>query len=440
MNTKTFKVIKEFSEDNKWLDANSDLKKKWAIINEKYNSSVKENDKKSIIKYKEQLDQIGGDFYKLNQGLAYNLAKTFFINNDSRSQDYIQAAALGLWEAFLKWDPENGASFSTFSRAYIKGRTQRAVRSDEFSHLTQNDFAKRRDVLLAKDLLSKSLGRDPSISEIAKHVKITNELADRIIFGSNISLFTKISEDGGTLEDLIAEKAEKNDLISSIFESEEIVSILDELSELEFWVMSQRLEILGGDYSRSLLEIGEDIGVGREIARRAETRARVLIAYHYLISKLGRFPNDEELSILSGVDKDKLNISNKVSFQDLYSRFLRKRLKNEFNKNEWYRFGTDFIISIYPSLIEILESKGKSIDKIDKEELTNYLLFFYDTFLLWSGNEEVTFPAYLRKNIDQKFTKSKRFQNKYQNPEYTDIIALWDIVFESRLKKRKISL
>jgi len=28
MKTKTFKVVKEFKEDNKWLDANSNLKKK----------------------------------------------------------------------------------------------------------------------------------------------------------------------------------------------------------------------------------------------------------------------------------------------------------------------------------------------------------------------------------------------------------------------------
>jgi len=439
MKTKTFKVVKEFKEDNKWLDANSNLKKKWLEINEKYKSSIDNKNKKEMINYKSQLDKIGGEFYILNQGLAYNLAKTFFINNDNRTQDYLQAAALGLWEAFLKWDPINGANFSTFSRAYIKGRTQRAVRSDEYSHLTQNDFAKRRDVLVAKDILNKKLGREPSISEIAKYVKITEELTERIIYGSNISLFTKISEDGGTLEDLISEKEEKNDALSSIYDSVEVDSIIDELSELEFWVMTQKLESLGGDHSRSLLEIGEDIGVGREIARRAETKARTTLAFHYLVSKLERFPTQEELSVLTGIDVSKLSTNTKLSFYDLHSRYLRKRINNVFDKNKWVYFGIDFVLSIYNYYFDIIKYKSETqpIDKKDKELL---LLFFFDAFISWNGNEDITFSSYIRKKIESQFTKNIRNVEDTKNEyNYEEILQLWDIIFQNRLVKRKVS-
>jgi RNA polymerase sporulation-specific sigma factor len=435
MNTKTYKIVKDEKENNKWVDANSNLKKKWNSINTLHKSAVSSNDKKLIEKYHNELDAIGSEFYILNQGLAYNLAKSFFINGDERSNDYIQAAALGLWEAFLKWDPDNRASFSTFSRAYIKGRTQRAVRSDEFSHLTQNDFAKRRDVLVAKDQLSKLLGRDPQIAEIAKHVKITNELAERIVTGSNISLFTKIGEDG-TLEDLISEKADKNNDMSILFDNADFENIYEELSELELWVLSQRLETLGGDYSRSLLEIGEDIGVGREIARRAETRARIMVATHYLSTKLERVPSIEEISKLSGVEKSKIPALAKVSFTDLYSRLERRLSSKSSDKSSWFRFGYDFIIAIYPHLLFIKDKYGNSNDTstLDNEDL---LLFFYDSFLEWAGNEEVTFPSYIRKSIDQIYSKNRKINasNDFSEakPNYTQIEDFWSFILINRI-------
>ena len=434
MNTKTYKIVKHEKEDNKWVDANSNLKKKWNTINTLYKGAVDSNDKKLIIQYHNELDAIGSEFYTLNQGLAYNLAKSFFINGDERSNDYIQAAALGLWEAFLKWDPDNRASFSTFSRAYIKGRTQRAVRSDEFSHLTQNDFAKRRDVLVAKDLLSKQLGRDPMISEIAKHVKITNELAERIVTGSNISLFTKIGEDG-TLEDLISEKADKNDDMSILFDSVDFENIYEELSELELWVLSQRLETLGGDYSRSLLEIGEDIGVGREIARRAETRARIMVATHYLASKLERVPSIDEISKLSGVEKSKIPALAKVSFTDLYARFERRLSSKTIDKTSWFRFGYDFITAIYPHFLFIKEKYGVSNNiTLDNDEL---LLFFFDRFTEWSGNEDVTFPSYIRKSVDQFYPKNRKINTNKdfsdEKPDFNQIEDFWSIIFSNRI-------
>ena len=72
MNTKTYKIVKHEKEDNKWVDANSNLKKKWNTINTLYKGAVDSNDKKLIIQYHNELDAIGSEFYTLNQGLAYN--------------------------------------------------------------------------------------------------------------------------------------------------------------------------------------------------------------------------------------------------------------------------------------------------------------------------------------------------------------------------------
>lgn len=427
----------ETDETINWRDANADLHARWAQARDTYDAAVASGDDHAVAEAATALERLGSQFYEQNRGLAMSVARLFFLPGDDRGQDYLQAASLGLWEAFLKWDPAKGATFGTFSRAYIKGRTQRAVRVDEFSHLSQNDFARRRDVLNAKAELVKTLGREPSLDELARAVGLTHELVDRILSGRNVSLDTTIGEDGTTLGDLVAGTADPEEPIDDV---PDVEALLDELNEIELWVLTQRYDALGGDPSRSLLEIGDDIGVGREITRRAETRARLKIAQINLSRKLGRRPTLAELARATEVDVKKIPLLLRGSTDDLAARWNRLRHRRNVDVDAVDRLGEEFI-STHATMIWNL-ANGYVYQPGSSEPLTveDAALAVWDAFGTWDDNSGHTFPAWARRHVDRTYPRRRRARDEQPETDLLEPTALdhvcrhlWLHVAERRL-------
>jgi RNA polymerase sporulation-specific sigma factor len=411
----------ETDETINWRDANAELHALWVQAHQDYDSAVASGDPEAVFHASSALERLGTKFYEQNRGLAMSVARMFFLPGDDRGKDYLQAASLGLWEAFLKWDPNRGATFGTFSRAYIKGRTQRAVRIDEFSHLSQNDFARRRDVLNVKAELIKTLGREPVLDELAKAVGLSHELVDRILSGRNVSLDTTVGDDGTTLGDLVAGTPQPEDPIDNV---PDVESLLDELNEIELWVLTQRYDALGGDPSRSLLEIGDDIGVGREITRRAETRARLKIAQINLSRKLGRRPSLVELSKVTEVDIRKIPLLMRGSTDDLAARWNRLRHRRNVDVDAVDRLGEEFV-STHATMIWNL-ANGYVYQPGSSEPLTveDAALAVWDAFGTWDESTGHTFPAWARRHVDRTFPRRRRARDEQPDTDLLEPTAL----------------
>lgn len=427
-----------------WKDANAELHESWVKAQLAIEEAVAKGDSSEIAQASLALERVGTEFYSLNRGLAISVARQFFIPGDERGQDYVQAASLGLWEAFLKWDPSRGATFGTFSRQFIKGRTQRAVRVDEFGHLTQNDFARRRDVLLAKTELAKTLDREPSVEEIAKSTGLTLELVNRILNGRNTSINQVIGDDGLTLGDLIADKADESDPFENISDVE---ALLEELNELELWVLLQRYDALGGNPSRSLLEIGDDIGVGREITRRAETRARLRIAQVKLHREKGRRPTVTELSESVGVDARKIPLLLRGSADDLAARWARLKLRRWRSNSAVDRLGEEFISTNIEMIWNLANGYVYEPGSHEPLSIEDAALCVWDAFGTWSPEGEITFPAWARRHVDRVYPRRRRLNNDKSDQDLLDTASsdhiysyLWELIRKSRLTPTKTTI
>jgi RNA polymerase sigma factor for flagellar operon FliA len=85
-------------------------------------------------------------------------------------EELAQAATLGLVEAAARYDAERGVPFDRWAALRIRGAIVDAVRSLDFAPRTLRAAA--RDVEAARTALENSLGRTPSLEEIAGHMGV----------------------------------------------------------------------------------------------------------------------------------------------------------------------------------------------------------------------------------------------------------------------------
>ncbi len=301
--------------DSVWADKNSSLRRAYIAASKALQSKKAKNNCEYRAKNEKILRDAGREFYLINQGLIHAQAKMFYRNHDS-DNDNVAAAAMGLWEAFTKFDPERGVAFSTFSRQYISGALQRTVRRNEFSHLSQAEFNLRKQVRLAEAQLCATMGKTPSYEDIAKYSGVPLDKVMRTYSSGAASLDVAVDEEGHTLGSLLESIEEVVDT------SVALEDYVDDLNDLEYWVISQRY----GSYSTeapSLLEVASLLGLGREIVRRAETRAKVRLASSYLTRETGNIPTNSEIAKQLKVDESHVEEYRRMNYEDLRGRLTR---------------------------------------------------------------------------------------------------------------------
>lgn len=85
-------------------------------------------------------------------------------------EDLKQEALLGLVQAKGKYDPRKGAKFTTFAWFYIRAAIIAHLR--RLDPLTTSERQKIKKLEHAREELTKSLQREPQVSELAKHLEI----------------------------------------------------------------------------------------------------------------------------------------------------------------------------------------------------------------------------------------------------------------------------
>lgn len=256
-----------------WRSRNAELRHRYLTMQSERDAAIERDDHDAAADATRSLDQLGREFYELNQGLALASARRFGTGAGSLA-DYQAAAALGLWEAFTRWDPDRGVAFSTFSRQYVNGRIQRSVRQVEFSQLSQSEFALRKHVRIAANAIAGAERRAATVEELAEAVGDKPERVLRTMAAPNASLETPLGDGSSTLGDLIADE---KPALADIDNVDDLAELLDTLPDLEAWILASRSGAYGGK-TPSLLDIAGHLGIGREIARRAETRGRLTLA------------------------------------------------------------------------------------------------------------------------------------------------------------------
>lgn len=428
-----------------YRDTNAEIHRRWVAAQEEVTAAEASGDPDRLRIAQSQLEAVGSEFYTANRGLAMSVAKSFVIAGDEHGDDYVNAASLGLWEAFRKWDPSKGVTFGTFSRQFIKGRLVRTVRAAEYGYISQTDFNRRKEVREMQARLARSLDRAPTHEEIAKELGITTHAVSRALAPREASLDVPVGDGERTLGDIVG--ASEDTIGSLELEQNTMMDrLLDELNELELWLVATRGELLGTP-PQSLVEIADEIGVGREIARRAEAKAKARLTHTKLAMVLGRCPSAEELADTLGVETEKAAKMLKPTWGDLHARWRRAAYALSYvregtdyetcnERRAWLdRVGEEVIahgaelISEAATCYTIATSDSNAPSTIGAETAADEL---WNAFRSWDPDQDPQFPAWVRRHWNRLFVRTAALES---DPVTADEIAeaapgLW-----SRIKR-----
>lgn len=102
-----------------------------------------------------------------NMGLVYACANRF-KGRGVEFDDLVQSGCIGLLKAAQGFDETRGFMFSTYAVPAIIGEIKRIFRDGGAVKVGRSDKEKARKLMMLRDSLSKELGREPAISEIAE--------------------------------------------------------------------------------------------------------------------------------------------------------------------------------------------------------------------------------------------------------------------------------
>lgn len=107
--------------------------------------------------------------------LVRQLARRYSYTSEPMD-DLVQVGSVGLLNALSRYDPRQGSSFKAYAVPTILGELRRHFRDTAWSvHLPRSLQERTRAVQVAVAALQSSLGRSPTIAEIAERIGASSE-------------------------------------------------------------------------------------------------------------------------------------------------------------------------------------------------------------------------------------------------------------------------
>ena len=106
-------------------------------------------------------------------GLVRSITSKYGFRSDY--DDLFQAGMLGLQTALQKYDSSKETDFADYAYLWIKGEVLKAVNNDYQVHIPNDIYKLSKDIKETREYLSQNLGREPTTSEIAYFLGLSEE-------------------------------------------------------------------------------------------------------------------------------------------------------------------------------------------------------------------------------------------------------------------------
>jgi len=226
---------------------------------------------------REKARQATNHMIKANLRLVVSVAKRH-ISWGVPLSDLIQEGNIGLMQAVQKFDHRRGYRFSTYAIPWIWQAINRAV--DDQSRIVRlpghvvDDLTKLERT---RKNLAQKLGRQPIEKELAFETGLPSKKMESLLklsSGGSVSFETPVGEDGSQLGDFIADQAslQPEEQSTASLLREELSKTLGSLTPRERRIIELRFG-LGNEFSRTLAEVGVELGLTKERIRQIEKEA-----------------------------------------------------------------------------------------------------------------------------------------------------------------------
>ncbi|MEC2075761.1 RNA polymerase sporulation sigma factor SigF [Metabacillus fastidiosus] len=237
------------------------------VKKENANVQLKDHEVKELIKRSQQGEQEARDLIiQKNMRLVWSVVQRF-LNRGYEPDDLFQIGSIGLLKSVDKFDLSYDVKFSTYAVPMIIGEIQRFIRDDGTVKVSRSLKELGNKIRRARDELSKSLGKVPTVVEIANYLEISPEdvvLAQEAVRAPSSIHETVYENDGDpiTLLDQIADNTE-----TKWFDKMVLKDAIRDLDERERLIVYLRYY---KDQTQS--EVAERLGISQVQVSRLEKK------------------------------------------------------------------------------------------------------------------------------------------------------------------------
>ncbi|MGX1881481.1 SigB/SigF/SigG family RNA polymerase sigma factor [Streptomyces sp. NPDC055287] len=213
---------------------------------------------------------------EMNLSLVHFSARRFRNRGSGEMEDIIQVGTIGLIKAIDRFDLSREVEFTSFALPYIIGEIKRFFRDTSWAvHVPRRLQELRVELAKAKERLALDVGREPTVSELAEHLELSEEEIIEGIIASNGYMAGSLEtpNDGGdnaqgdsarTVADVLGEP---DPAMETVEDLHTLAPLLDQLDPRERRLLEMRF---GQELTQS--EIGARLGVSQMQVSRLLSR------------------------------------------------------------------------------------------------------------------------------------------------------------------------